>query len=64
MYYRNDPSEYSLSSTHCGDGLYTTAYGLALVGLLLECSHFLYGCPVHTKVQPYEAHTRVHYAGF
>ena len=37
MYYRNDPSEYSLSVHLCVKGLCTTVCGVALVGLLLEC---------------------------
>lgn len=37
MYYRNDPSEYSLSVHLCVNSLCTTVCGVALVGLLLEC---------------------------
>ena len=61
MYYRNDPSEYSLSVHLCVDGLCTTVCGVALVGLLLECCqhppHFLYGYPVqYTKLQAAAIH--------
>ena len=38
MYYRNDPSEYSLNVITPGLALYTLMCDTTLVGLLLECT--------------------------
>ena len=54
MYYRNDPSEYSLNVCIRTPALYTLMCDTLLVGLLLECtiSFTLPSCTGHVVIIP------------